>query len=100
MNEIFVFIAGSILGIIFFGGLWFTVNNTISAKYPGLWIFGSFILRTIIVMTGFYFLSLGDWKRLLISTFGFIVARFILAYIIKPKQNRIIKIEGGINRET
>ncbi len=90
MNEtllmILAFIAGLALGALFFGGLWFTVKKTIAAKTPAIWAIGSFFLRVSIVMIGFYFVAQGSWQRILICLLGFIVARFIVTYLTKPKK--------------
>jgi F1F0 ATPase subunit 2 len=81
MNEtllvILAFIAGLALGILFFGGLWFT------AKTPAIWFFSSFFLRVSIVLIGFYFVSNGNWQRLLTCLLGFVVARFIVMYFTR-----------------
>jgi F1F0 ATPase subunit 2 len=87
MNEtllvILAFIAGLALGILFFGGLWFTVKKTITAKTPAIWFFSSFFLRVSIVLIGFYFVSNGNWQRLLTCLLGFVVARFIVMYFTR-----------------
>jgi len=69
--------AGLLLGAIFFGGLWWTVHRGVSAKRPALWFLGSVVLRTSIVLVGFYLVSSGDWKRLLACLLGFVIARFL-----------------------
>ncbi len=87
MNEtlsvILAFVAGIALGVIFFGGLWFTVKKLITAKVPALWMVGSFILRVGMVLLGFYFIGAGNWQRLLICLLGFIAARFIVIHFTK-----------------
>ena len=87
MNEtllmILAFVAGIALGIIFFGGLWFTVKKIVTAKIPALWVLGSFIVRVGIVLLGFYFIGAGNWQRLLICLLGFIAARFIVIHFTK-----------------
>ena len=99
MNEILytvlVFIAGLVLGTLFFGGLWFTVMKSITSKTPALWIISSFFVRVGITMLGFYFISSGGLKGLLICLFGFIVARFVVTYITKPKAEMQIQIKKG-----
>lgn len=79
MSEIlmlgFALLAGILLGAIFFGGLWWTVLKGISAKRPGFWFLASLLLRTGLAMTGFYFVSGDNWKRLLACLFGFVLAR-------------------------
>jgi len=70
--------AGLVLGASFFGGLWWTVRRGVSsAKRPALWFLGSVVLRTSIVLVGFYLVSSGDWKRLLACLLGFVIARFL-----------------------
>ncbi|MEO6917292.1 MAG: ATP synthase subunit I, partial [Chitinophagaceae bacterium] len=64
LSNIVAFTAGLILGAMFFGGLWFTVNICLKAKLPWLWVMGSFIIRVSITLTGFYFISAGSWHRL------------------------------------
>ena len=87
MNEILymllAFIAGMTLGILFFGGLWFTVKKAVIAKKPAIWFFVSFFLRVSIILIGFYYISLGSWQRLIVCLLGFIVARFAVTHFTK-----------------
>jgi F1F0 ATPase subunit 2 len=46
--------AGGILGVIFFGGLWWTVCKAVSSEQPALWFLGSLLLRMSITLAGFY----------------------------------------------
>lgn len=77
-------VAGLIMGAIFFGGLWWTVRKGVSSKRPALWFLGSFLLRTGVVVAGFYVVSDGDWQRLLACLFGFAVSRFIVTWLTPP----------------
>lgn len=81
MNEplslAFALAAGVLLGAFFFGGLWWTVRQGVSSKHPARWFFGSLLLRTGIVVLGFYFILGDDWRRLLAGLIGFIAARLI-----------------------
>lgn len=70
-------LAGTLLGVVFFGGLWWTVLQGMSARQPALWFIASLLLRVGITLTGFYFVSGGDWQRLLACLLGFIIARLI-----------------------
>jgi F1F0 ATPase subunit 2 len=103
MNEILyivlAFIAGLVLGTVFFGGLWFTVKKSVASRTPVLWIFGSFIFRVSITMIGFYFISYGSWQRLLISLLGFIVARIIVTYVTKPRAELQMQIKKEVSHE-
>jgi len=78
MQLTLIFIAGLLLGAIFFVGLWLTVLYGISARQPALWFGLSFLLRAVIALSGFYFVASADWKRLLVCLSGFIIARIIV----------------------
>ena len=82
MNEtqllILAGILGNFLGAIFFGGLWFTIRRGINSPRPVVWFLGSLLLRTSIALAGFYFVSGGQWHRLLACLFGFMMARMIV----------------------
>jgi F1F0 ATPase subunit 2 len=76
--------AGLLLGVGFFGGLWWTVQKGLTAKQPALWFLGSLILRTSIVLIGFYIVGGGQWHRLLGCLVGFMLARVIVTRLTVP----------------
>lgn len=71
---------GLLLGALFFGGLWWTVQHGLTSRQPALWLLVSALLRTGIVLAGFYAIGRDDWKRLLVALVGFTVARFIVLW--------------------
>ena len=91
MNETLTlavaWLAGGLLGAIFFGGLWWTVRNGVSSARPALWFLGSLLLRMGIVLAGFYFVSGGQWKRLVACLAGFIIARVVVTWLMRPAGN-------------
>jgi F1F0 ATPase subunit 2 len=78
LNLILALIAGFLLGVVFFGGLWWTVQKGLSSKKPAFWFLSSLLIRTSIAISGFYFASDGHWERLLLCLFGFFVMRQIV----------------------
>ncbi len=88
MNEtltlVLVLVTGVLVGVMFFGGLWWTIRKGVSSKQPAFWFFGSLLLRTSITLAGFYFASGGHWNRLLICLLGFVIARFIVMRLTGP----------------
>lgn len=90
MNEMITIIArsvaGILLGIFFFGGLWWTVRKAVTAKNPALWFLGSSLLRTAGVLAGFYFIAGGDWKAWLFCLSGFFIARIIVLRFTRSTQ--------------
>jgi F1F0 ATPase subunit 2 len=79
-------VAGILLGAIFFGGLWWTVQKGISSKWSALWFFGSLLLRTSVALGGFYFIARGHWERLVACFLGFILARLIVTWLTRPPE--------------
>ena len=78
---LFVGLTGGVLGAVFFGGLWWTVRKGVASRQPALLFFASLLLRTIIVLTGFYFVAGDQLGRLLVCVLGFIIARFIVIHL-------------------
>jgi len=76
--------AGLLLGAIFFGGLWWTVRLGVASRRPALLFLGSLLLRTVVVVAGFYFVGDGHWQRLLACLFGFFAARIIVTRLAGP----------------
>ena len=93
MNEtlalVLAWIAGGALGAFFFGGLWWTVRKSLASAKPALWVFGSLLLRMGVTTTGFYFVSGGDWQRLLSCLVGFVMARQLVSRLTRlPEENQ------------
>jgi F1F0 ATPase subunit 2 len=90
MNEtlslVLALVAGVLLGAMFFGGLWWTVQKGVSSKQPALWFFGSLLLRMSIALAGFYFVSGGHWERLLLCLLGFVIARLIVTRLTRAAE--------------
>src|SRR5271154_5985416 len=78
MDLVFALLAGGLLGAFFFGGLWWTVQKGVASEWPALWFLGSLLLRTCVILAGFYFVSQGHWSRFVACLVGFVVARVIV----------------------
>ncbi len=83
-------LAGLGLGFIFFTILRLTVSGAVTARAPWLLLTGSFIFRSAIVLTGFYFVGSGNWRRLVLCLLGFIIARVVVVYNAKPVGKKIL----------
>lgn len=80
------FIAGGLLGLFFYLGLWWTVNKISGSGNPYLAVTVSFIIRTTAALALFYFILQSGWQCLLVALAGFIIARTVLAYKLKPEK--------------
>ena len=76
--------AGAVLGAIFFGGLWWTVQKSVTFQRPALCLFGSLILRMSIALAGFYLIGHAHWERLMACLLGFLAARLIVTWRTRP----------------
>ena len=85
MNEVLsmllVVSIGFVFGLIFFGGLWWTIRRMLHSQRPALWMLGSLLLRTAIVLSGFWLVAAHDWKRMLGCLGGFFIARLALTLL-------------------
>ncbi|HEV8059280.1 MAG TPA: ATP synthase subunit I [Gemmataceae bacterium] len=82
MNDVLAlplaFFAGALLGIFFFGGLWWTIQKGVTSELPAIWFLGSLLIRTGIVLAGIYLVSQGHWSRVVACLLGFLIARVIV----------------------
>lgn len=92
MNEtvalLLAWMAGCLLGVIFYGGLWWTVGKGVSSKRPALWFSASLLLRVAIALGGFYFVGAGHWVWLVLCLLGFSTARMAVTRLtsVRPDQ--------------
>lgn len=77
-------LAGGVLGAIFFGGLWWTVRHVIASTLSAVWLVVGLLLRMGIALAGFYVVSDGQWQRLLACLLGFLMARALVTYLTRP----------------
>ena len=77
-------LVGMVLGAVFFGGLWWTVQRAMNSRRVALWFFTSLVLRSGITLGGFYLACGDDWQRWLAALLGFVVARLVVTRLIRP----------------
>jgi F1F0 ATPase subunit 2 len=90
LELVITFFIGFVIGMMFFGGLWWTVQKIVSSRKPMIWFLSGWLLRMILALTGFYFVlnfsSGTPWKSLLICLFGFILARPFVTWLTQGRQ--------------
>ena len=99
MNEIgIIFLtlfAGFLLGVFFFGGLWWTTKKALLSKLPALWFLISLFVRLGITVSVIYVISRDNWQRILICLLGFIIGRIIVIRLTKITANKKNQQKGG-----
>lgn len=77
-------LAGAFLGILYFGGLWWTIQK-ISQAGQSVWLLAvSFILRTVLVIGGFFIITDGKLERLAISMLAFFCDQVCVYQVFQP----------------
>jgi F1F0 ATPase subunit 2 len=99
MNETVLLVlsacAGTVIGVLYFIGLWLTVKRIGDAQNPGLLTFASFMGRTALSMFVFFLLVRGGhWERGLAALAGFIIARIVLVRVQKKRMRTRATVES------
>ena len=93
MNDVALFwvvlLTGALIGTVFFGGLWLTVQKGLTSENPAWWFFGSTLLRTGFALAGFYFIAQGDWRRILLGLLGFFIARVVITRLTVTPEKEV-----------
>lgn len=86
IDGLFAFLAGVILGVFYFAGLWWTVRQLSSSQYIALLFIASMLFRTGAVIVGFYFILGDNWLRLVVGLVGFMLVRVMAIRYLREKQ--------------
>ena len=112
MHWLYIVLAvpvGALLGLFFFGGLWWTVNRLSEASRPTLLFAVSFIVRVAVVLLVLYLFLMQGPFVLLAALAGFLAARMWTINRFRPQhqertgkqpakeQATAIEKDGGIN---
>lgn len=71
-------VVGAVLGVVYFGGLWWTVQRLRTWRRPQSALLASFVVRAAVVLPAFVFLALQGALWLVGALLGFLAARFAL----------------------
>ncbi len=74
-------LAGAGLGLLFFGGLWYTIRQLPQSRRPALLLISSFLIRLSLTLLGFSWILGGAAAaidRLLVAFIGFLLVRLLL----------------------
>jgi len=71
--------AGTVLGLMFYGGLWITVQSLMTTRHPVALSFGSYLLRLVLMLTGFALVARTGWQNALACLAGFALGRVIVS---------------------
>ncbi len=72
---------GAALGLVFFGGLGWTLQQGLRSRCPALWFSASLIVRTGITLAGIYLASGLHFERLVACLTGFVIAQLTILFL-------------------
>ncbi len=84
---VIAFLTGVLLGVVFFGGLYFSVNRMVDMKHPAVFMIASLIIRMLIVVLGLYLIRGDNFYNIPLALLGIILARTLLTSWVKKKEN-------------
>ena len=73
-------LAGVGLGLIYFGGLWLTVQRLPDTRAPAVLMFGSFLARLSLTLGGLFVVMQGSWQRLTVCVVGLLLTRILVVH--------------------
>lgn len=71
-------VVGMALGAFYSVNLWSAVKRMADESTPWYVLYGSFLLRMVVVLAGFSLVMGGRWERLLAALCGFVLVRELL----------------------
>lgn len=69
------FLAGAALGVVFFGGLWWTTQRLATSSRPGLLVLVSLLVRVAVLATGLLLLAQLGGGPLVLGAVGLLATR-------------------------
>jgi F1F0 ATPase subunit 2 len=88
MNQLIplflAFVAGIVVGLFYFGGLWLTVQRLPQTRRPAVLSLVSLFIRLGLTLAVFYLVMAGRWERLLACLAGFLLMRLLLVRRWRP----------------
>ena len=86
--------AGLALGGFYFGSLWWVIRRVADSPWPEAWLLASFLVRSAIILAGFFLVMDGRWERVLACLLGFLLARTLLVQVIRPDDKQSVLTRG------
>lgn len=83
MMLVLLLLSGSLLGVLYFGGLWLTVRRLARTKQPWVLYFGSLALRLTLLLGCFFAVLV--WQKLVgvaAVIVGFMLARLVMVRVL------------------
>lgn len=87
-SGIFCFIVGVLVGIVYFGGLWWTVKRLQGAESMTRLLVASWVIRNAFFLGVFFWIMQGNWLRLLAAFAGMVSVRIAMTVYMKNENGK------------
>jgi F1F0 ATPase subunit 2 len=77
-------LAGAIVALLYFAGLWWTVQRVADARYPVALLAASFVFRAALAAGALWLIMQGDVWRLLVALGAFLIVRAAVLWRVRP----------------
>lgn len=77
------FLTGAVLGLVYFGGLYLSVQKMSQVKHPSILMAVSLFLRMLVLLGVFFFMAKGGYKDVLLTLLGVLLIRFLIIFKTK-----------------
>jgi len=91
----YAFIVGIILGIVFFGGLQWTIDRLMKVRYPTALVLVSMVIRMAILLLGFYLLKDGSYYNIPLALLGVVLVRVVMVSVAKKETVKANRNDDG-----
>ncbi len=88
-------VVGVLLGLFYFGGLWWTVGRVMKSSRPGVLILVSFIVRTAVTLAVLFLILQMHWALAVGSVAAMILTRVVLVVKLGRLPAITDKQQGG-----
>lgn len=99
VNLVPALLGGCLLGLFFYGGLWWTVRRLPHTRRPAALTISSFVVRTAVTVLGFYLIMDGRLDRILVAMAGFLVIRTLLLHRWGPNPVAVDAVKGNLHAD-
>ncbi|HUV39001.1 MAG TPA: ATP synthase subunit I [Planctomycetota bacterium] len=89
--------AGVVLGLFYFGGLWWTVRRVMKSPRPHVLILASFVIRMLATLAALWLLLQVHWVLAVVAVAVMIVTRVVLTAKLGKLPVAAAKSEDGVD---
>jgi F1F0 ATPase subunit 2 len=88
MDWLVAALAGALVSLLYFAGLWWTVQRVAAARYPVVLLTASFLFRALLAVGALWLIVQGDVGRVLVALGAFLIVRSAVLWRVRPSPHQ------------